>query len=298
MIPTRRLNFDECKEFHKQMTLPAHGNSAKCLLGQPVKLSTDRIVTTPPEGYTAEKKVVQNLSVVRIALGAEVVVNCLEKYLLHHSSVECAHLTEEARVDLAVQEALQDDEAVVAKMLSLARSWNTPLEAEVVCRRGKTDKQSTLEMNSAIDRQLLLPYFPFTASDTSFASENSGRTLASTVSTMLQQQSPGRSRLPGGGEVSIWYDMDALSDAVNTLQTSFTTYLHTAAAQVHTGTTPLPPLQFNHCFAVKAAPLTYLLHFLVQQGLGLETASLMEVCIHFMIDIIEIDLLVLCVMYR
>ena len=55
----------------------------------------------------------------------------------------------------------------------------------------------------------------------------------------------------------VLYDMDALLISANNVQSAFSN----------------PDVEFLHCYAIKSCPVSFILKFLVDQGLGMEAAS-------------------------
>ncbi len=242
--PMRLLNFDQCKEFHRLMTLEnSHAQDAhqavllqpavpiRCMLGQPVKLADN------------------GFAVVRIALGADMVLQALE-----HSNGD-----EESD---EVEAILRQDDAVVTKMALLAKNWHT--------RDADLSTTSHVQKLAAVNQTVLIPQAPFA----SFAGSSAGGpantvTTATKVSQMLKQVYSGATPVP---DVAIFYDLDALTANVRALKSDF-------AAAFPTG------MQLTHCFAIKAAPLTFLLQHMASLDLGMETASIMEVILHLFVYI-------------
>lgn len=231
-IPMRALDLDQCKEFHRLVTLQdvsTQGHTldpavaVRCMLGQPVKLADN------------------NFAVVRIALGADMVVQALE------SGVDAS---------AALDALLQEDDAVVTKMSLLARNWHSIVPSSTA--EPVNVGNEVLDKMKRIDEQLLLPHCPHIVPDAQVSAAST--TTVATVSQMLQELYPGACPVP---EVAIFYDMDAVDSAARALKHSF-------SAAFPAG------FKFIHCFAIKAAPITYLLHHAVQLGLGMETASIME----------------------
>ncbi len=66
------------------------------------------------------------------------------------------------------------------------------------------------------------------------------------------------SKARAGEDVVIAYDLDALHTGFDSLVQAF-------------------PLHFLHCYAIKAAPMGFILQAAIQAGLGLEAASILEV---------------------
>lgn len=218
VVPLRALNFDQCKEFHKLMTLntPSGGVEqvgpavpVRCMLGQPVKLADN------------------GFAVVRIALGADIVLRALE-FGDHFEDI------------------LREDDAVVTKMALLAKNWHSA--------EAKSSTATLAGKQAAVNQAVLIPQI-------SFDTKVSTVTTAARVSSVLQHVYPAASVVP---EVAIFYDLDALTANIATLRSSFSTALPAG-------------VQFTHCFAIKAAPVTFLLQHMASQDLGMETASLMEV---------------------
>ena len=255
-VSMRALSFDELKVFHAEMTELSTGSTStattagvevpvaiRCAIGQPVKLADN------------------GFAIVRIALGADMVVKALEQR--HHTAATHTNTVDHERI--AIEQILKEDDLVVTKMSLLARSWH----CRGVYNKNSTTMADTTGSKECIDRQLLLSP---SLSEHSASHFTTGTTTpnqaegltANTISTVLQQLYPGTCPVP---EVSVFYDLDALSRTRSALSTAFTTAFPV-------GTT------FNHCFAVKSAPLTYLLQDMVRAGLGLETASIMEVSRH------------------
>jgi hypothetical protein len=194
-------------------------------------------------------------------------------------------------MDVRFVDILAEDSALVRKMALLARSWHI---------RGV--KSHGTPAFSRMDEELLLPFSPYSpapaaappqqqqTSAPARAGSNSGATpidtgLASMVLTsarlasVLQQHYSGPTALP---PVSVWYDLDALVASCAAVKQAFARaflpkHLQAKAVASSSFSSPSSAL-FNHCFAVKAAPVSYLLRTIVLQGLGLETASILEVC--------------------
>ena len=234
--PMRLLNFDQCKEFHRLMTLEnshaqdAHGAvlvqpavQVRCMLGQPVKLADN------------------GFAVVRIALGADMVLQALE---YSKDDEECDE----------IEAILRQDEAVVTKMALLAKNWHT--------RDADLSTTYQVQKLATVNQTVLIPQAPF-----AHGAGTSTVTTAAKVSQVLKQVYSGATPVP---DVAIFYDLDALTTNVHTLKKEF-------AAAFPVG------MQFTHCFAIKAAPLTFLLQHMASLDLGMETASIMEVCIFFFI---------------
>jgi hypothetical protein len=236
-VPLRALTFDECKEYHLRLSQESHGCvgaqgqtvtpvgvPVRCMLGQPVKLADS--------GFT----------VVRIALGADMVVSALENNT--------------AGDNTALDRILREDEAVVTKMSLVARAWHSTHATE-------EDGHANQTKMAAIDRQLLLPATKaMTArSKTTVVPTEAVALTAAKAAEVLSQVYPGAGAIP---PACVLYDLDAVTATAAALRTAFTSTLPAG-------------IKFNHCFAMKAAPLTYLLQNTVREGLGIETASLMEV---------------------
>lgn len=117
----RFLNADECKRFYTLMTTPIDASKfsddsdllfflkQSVLLGQPVKLANS------------------GLSVLRIALGADIVVNSLEKLFSFNDVgvlVPSFPGLNAQTVHAACKSVLADDRAVVKKAFYLAKYWN------------------------------------------------------------------------------------------------------------------------------------------------------------------------------
>jgi hypothetical protein len=242
-IPLRVLNFDECKEFHLRLSQESHGCAGahgqtvtpvgapvRCMLGQPVKLADS--------GFT----------VVRIALGADVVVSALE----NNSDGDSCKL----------DSILREDEAVVTKMALVARNWHSTHATE-------EDNQSNHTKMASIDRQLLLSATNPAAlrpDNAAVVPTEAAALTAAKAAEVLHQVYPGAGAIPAA---CLLYDLDAVTATAAALRTAF-------ASSLPAG------IKFNHCFAMKAAPLTYLLQNAVREGLGIETASLMEVSYSFL----------------
>lgn len=230
------LNADECKLFHKLMTIDGifDNKSANCqaMLGQPVKLASN------------------GFAIVRIALGADMVISALSK-----------------RNSNFVDELYQQDELVVQKMGYLARCW----DFYGVNNGGKSINEPTVsspERDAAVcqqfshaDQDLLLKSFPITCSDDSSPS-------VSTAGKIIKALFNDTKNMPN---VVILYDLDTLAATTANLLDSFSTILKSDDPdEFHAN-------KFLHCFAIKSCPLPYIIHFLISRGLGLEAASVNEV---------------------
>lgn len=237
--PMRLLNFDQCKEFHRLMTLEdAHVSDAhravlvqpavpvRCMLGQPVKLADN------------------GFAVVRIALGADMVLQALE------------HTKDEEDCE-EIEAILRQDDAVVTKMALLAKNWHT--------RDASLSTADHVHKLAAANQTVLIPQVPFVSAVPSIDGSVSTVTTAAKVSQVLKQVYSGAAPVP---DVAIFYDLDALTANVRTLKSDFA-----AAFPVD--------MQFTHCFAIKAAPLTFLMQHTASLDLGMETASIMEVMFLF-----------------
>ena len=76
-------------------------------------------------------------------------------------------------------------------------------------------------------------------------------------------------------DTQIVYDMDSVLTTANSAKDSFDNALRSQLpADVLGGGFASP---FMHCFAVKACPVSYILHSMIQNGMGLECASIIEV---------------------
>lgn len=211
----RPLNVDELKVVFEKMT---RGPGPVMAIGQPVKLG-------------------DKVSVVRIALGADVVLQALEGF----SSDPLAGA-------FRVSQILSDDKRLLQKLSGLAKGWNSD----------KSDEQRLLKRMRQIDRTL----WPVTAAPTSEQGLNPGSTTLARVSaaTRALLSNTTAEVLP---DVAVLYDFDALHGAVAHLTNAFD--------KISNGGKSL------HCFAVKSCPVSHILHTLIGAGLGMETASLMEV---------------------
>lgn len=77
-------------------------------------------------------------------------------------------------------------------------------------------------------------------------------------------------------DTQIVYDMDSVLTTANSAKDSFDNALKSQlSAEVSSAGAFVSP--FMHCFAVKACPVSYILHSMVQNGMGLECASIIEV---------------------
>ena len=76
-------------------------------------------------------------------------------------------------------------------------------------------------------------------------------------------------------DTRIIYDMDAVITTANAAQVSFDNVLMSQLSGSGPEDTYLSPVL--HCFAIKACPISYIIHAMVQQGLGCECASIIEV---------------------
>lgn len=84
-------------------------------------------------------------------------------------------------------------------------------------------------------------------------------------------------REANNGELSdtqIVYDMDSVLTTLNSCKNSFDDKVKCQLA-VKFDERFISP--FTHCYAVKASPVSYILHTMVQNGMGMECASINEV---------------------
>lgn len=117
----RFLDADECKRFYNLMTTPIDASKhfddhdllvslkESVLLGQPVKLANN------------------GLSVLRIALGADLVVNSLEKLFFiddKGSAVPSFPGLNIETIHAVCEKALMEDRALIKKAFYLAKYWN------------------------------------------------------------------------------------------------------------------------------------------------------------------------------
>lgn len=114
------------------------------------------------------------------------------------------------------------------------------------------ETQHLLQKMSFLD-QTLRDKFPAVQAHSRSVTDANHLSLA--IQTLIENYSREAKSLPRNAVV---YDMDALAGAVARVQATF-------------------PAHSCHCFAAKAAPLPYLLHFFIQSGCGVEAASIMEV---------------------
>jgi len=210
----RRLDADECKVYHELMNkdcsslfLCDHSTkqvlSRRCMLGQTVKLSS-------------------SLSVVRIALGADMVNDAL------------GNRDDPLQMAFDIARVLEVDRVVVEKMYHLARVW-----------LNRSDRVLNMK---AIDNM-----FQQTSSPTKAIADLS---LVSLALKELQSENLLN---------AMFYDLDAIDASCNSVKTSFS------------NTSGVANDGFLHCFAQKSCPLSYILHRYIQNGLGMECASITEV---------------------
>jgi diaminopimelate decarboxylase len=284
----RELTADEYKEFHKLMTLSQEDAlpGVRAMLGQPVKLSDD------------------NKHVLRIALGADVVIRCLEEVAKQQ---EAADRPSEQRLitwlreafqligrlsfqDLTVRgkaltgvgeyrlnpflpflrEILLEDRKVIQKIFRLVVQWKSIFPvASLVEAQGNplvtvAYREKILELH-ATDLQLYRPQFPFPAGKTRpvAAVGPVGVIDLPTVQEVLLALQQ-KKLLSSSSKAFQLYDLDAVVSSFHSVKERFSTLNS-------------PHTSFLHCFAVKSAPIRYLLHLAVREGLGLECASLTEV---------------------
>eukprot|EP00600_Ochromonadales_sp_CCMP1393_P005831 CAMPEP_0174959118 /NCGR_PEP_ID=MMETSP0004_2-20121128/3004_1 /TAXON_ID=420556 /ORGANISM="Ochromonas sp., Strain CCMP1393" /LENGTH=1262 /DNA_ID=CAMNT_0016207411 /DNA_START=127 /DNA_END=3915 /DNA_ORIENTATION=- len=238
-LKMRQLHVDEGKVYHREVTQLHHPSNAgttttavaastgpiRCMLGQPVKLASD------------------GFAVLRIALGADMVVDALEG-LVGEQTGGGGDKDKDVLLNAAVERLLREDDAVVTKMGQLARNWHT--------LRSPGAENS---MMKRLDRHLMVtPSVPFES-----PSSGEAQSPVNKASQVLRQLYPGRCAMP---EVVAMYDMDTFQENIVSLKQSFSKFA--------------PESQTLHCYAIKSSPLTYLCHRAVASGLGLETASLLE----------------------
>eukprot|EP01038_Epipyxis_sp_PR26KG_P008732 gene8732-11798_t len=259
----KQLNMDECKEFHRLMTiaLPQSGVAAyQVMLGQPVKLSDS------------------GFSIVRIALGADIVVNVLKNLIESnniaklnvnhkydfHELYDIKHLTEFSQ---SFQNIVHEDIMVIQKMKYLAANWND-IQSKMIENLGNINKYSQSLLNKFIN---LDQQFLFDKKD-NFSKNDLSLTPATAsihdVSVVLKKIFPNKNgdNIP---KSSILYDLNAVISSFNSLKSSFLKPLTKSESTNNA--------QFLHCFAIKSCPLAYILHLAVEAGLGLEAASINEV---------------------
>jgi hypothetical protein len=110
----RCLTMDEAKIFHQQMT---EGSAPKVMLGQPVKINDGG---NDPDNIS---------TVVRIALGADIVLQLFE-------GLTVAHLADESAIVFHMMGKLmvviEQDRAVVKKMTELAKSFTATEKAKLL----------------------------------------------------------------------------------------------------------------------------------------------------------------------
>jgi diaminopimelate decarboxylase len=219
----RRLNEAECKVYHQLMgkdcsdLFEANSDEKEILekvamLGQTVKLSG-------------------SLSIVRIALGADMVNEAL---------AACrSNPVDEMQMAFDISRVLDIDRIVVQKMYLLAKLWTF--------RTMKVESLKAIDMifEKAGEKINATEIAPVASIDRLSSSLQSLRNVPNTV---------------------LMYDLDAFDSSINLLKTGF-----------NSATNSLGDENFLHCFAMKSCPVSYILHRCINNGLGLECASIVEV---------------------
>lgn len=197
----------------------------------------DLVATTTPILVGQPVALTKSSAVLRIALGADIVIAALA----HDNVVDAGQ---------AMHKIYQDDVTVVSRLAGIVKKrWNACICATIP---------------HSIKFQQLQKAFKATAAHLPFSSKSSASTVVSgsNAASAVQHLLSHPSLLSAAGynkmTAAAFFDMDAVSAACQKLQQTF-------------------PPHFIHCYAMKAAPLPYLLHCMVQHGLGIETVSIMEV---------------------
>lgn len=255
IVKLRSLNVDEYKEFHRLMTLSLpkinaadQDVEAKVMLGQPVKLA-DSVYS----------------SILRIALGADMVIKALEAsgslesvsedYLLvqlqQAFSSDYAMYSADNVFYAPIQSIMREDAVVVRKMMQLCQHW-TALSTATSPSLMKSSRE--LRMQS-MDNDLLLSVQALSTSAKPVL------TLPRLQAALKQVQVTNAKT----DDVLIFYDLDAVSSSFAQVKNSFASLENNGKGK------------FLHCFAMKSCPLSYILHEAVTSGLGVECASIVEV---------------------
>lgn len=221
------LNADELKEFHSKMTqsLSIDNDINKyceyeIMLGQPVKLADS------------------GFGVVRIALGADMVVDALSK-----------SGTSVLQQSINLQKILNEDMIVIKKMALLSRFWN-----DIVSKKSYDLYPKFKEIDKSLD----------------FSEATILKHISGPSSLNINKVSKFLKCISDIPENIIIYDIDAYIASIKSLKVAFEN-------QVKQPPSNLEGCKFLHCFAIKSCPLSYILHIAISCGLGLEAASIVEV---------------------
>ena len=213
----RVCSFEELKRLFEAL---ANGERTKIMLGQPVKLSSQG-----------------GLSVLRIALGADMVIAALE----NNSDDPVTHTK-------TINSILEDDRHVVSRMVDVLKSWSTGSAVEQRMLRLRRDLHL---MDSYISST---PLPPCRGSTTSLAR----------ISQVVQGIMRSHGSFP---DVALLYDLDAINCALSEVRT--------ATMSHRKGLTDDNAVL--HCFAMKSCPVSFIAHHMILAGLGIEAASILEV---------------------
>jgi diaminopimelate decarboxylase len=282
----RELTADEYKEFHKLMTFSMEDSlpGVKAMLGQPVKLSENE--KNPLSGHN---------HVLRIALGADMVIRALEAIFQDKQNSETQPFSEQRLLTLlreafhqisslsskelmkcfscgesqlnpfvaTLKNLLFDDFRVIEKLYSMIVQWKSVLPIQSLLETkdlpfiSKVYREKLTALHE-LDLQLYRNYFPLPCSK-----NNPVIDLKTVQQVLLEFEKKKLFSSPTQSKSLILYDLDAVLHSFQSVKSQFSPYTSGTA--------------FLHCFAVKSCPIRYILHLAVRSGLGLECASLTEV---------------------
>ena len=147
----------------------------------------------------------------------------------------------------AINRILEDDKYIVSRLLGIAKSWSSETALEQRMLQFQKDFASEL----SIVRSAFLP--PCT----------SASTTTSRVSHVVQGYIQKYGTFPN---VALLYDLDAIDCAISDIR------LATSSHHIRNGKCTI-----LHCFAMKAAPVSFIAHYVINSEFGIEAASIMEV---------------------
>ena len=212
----RFLTFEENKKFFELMTTTG---ASVVMLGQPVKLSP-------------------KLTVLRIALGADMIVNCLYGK------------TNPVDILVRINSMLEEDAALVDKIVSLALDWEG---------QSATNLNVTQSRMNELEAAFTSPQNSFPSQIIIHPSQSAAITLPQ-ISAVLQAYLASSS-LPN---VALFFDIDAVDCAIRSLNKNLRL-------------PPDANCNLLHCFAMKSCPISYIVYRFIHAGYGMEAASIMEV---------------------
>lgn len=238
------LGLEHCRLFHRIMSTIGH-NGTVAMIGQPVQLHNNTKIKFA--GGSAHGSIGIPSCVLRIALGADVVCAGFSA-----ADAIGAH-TESLRIAAAVDAVLGADAAVVQAMRGLAENWPMAVQSQASVLSACTAEVATA------------PCKPIDWDTRSFGCSKAITPVTSIDSSLFVQAVKTLAASGDLPDVAVLYNLDVLDHATDNLTNAF----NGGAMDRNT---------YLHCFAVKSCPLTFILqHCVSRLGMGLETASLMEV---------------------